>query len=51
VLIKQGHSLRVALAGADADTFARYPDTGSPVWTVQRNNVYPSRIDLPVKVH
>jgi hypothetical protein len=49
VLIEAGHSLRVAIAGADADTFDRYPAEGSPVWTVQRNSVYPSAIELPVK--
>jgi putative CocE/NonD family hydrolase len=48
VLIKTGHSLRVALAGADADTFDRYPAEGTPVWTVQRNSVYPSHIELPM---
>ena len=49
VLIKAGHSLRIAIAGADADTFDRYPSEGSPVWTVQRNSIYPSSIELPMK--
>jgi putative CocE/NonD family hydrolase len=48
VLVEEGHSLRVALAGADADTFARYPAEGTPVWTVQRSAVYPSHITLPM---
>ena len=48
VLIKAGHSLRVALAGADADTFDRYPAAGTPVWTVHRSSVYPSHIELPM---
>ena len=48
VLIEAGHSLRVAIAGADADTFDRYPAEGTPVWTVQRNSLYPSSIELPM---
>ncbi|MBI9050681.1 MAG: CocE/NonD family hydrolase [Anaerolineaceae bacterium] len=49
VLIEAGHSIRIAIAGADVDTFDRYPAQGSPVWAVQRNSVYPSSIELPVK--
>ena len=48
VLIEAGHSLRVAIAGADADTFDRYPVEGTPVWTVQHNSIYPSSIELPM---
>jgi hypothetical protein len=48
VLIEAGHSLRIAIAGADADTFDRYPAEGTPVWTVQRSSVYPSSIELPM---
>ncbi|WP_419163664.1 CocE/NonD family hydrolase [Candidatus Palauibacter sp.] len=48
VLIRAGHRIRVALAGADADTFLRYPRDGAvPEWTVQRRAAYPSRIILP----
>jgi putative CocE/NonD family hydrolase len=51
VLIRKGHRIRVAVAGADRDTFLRYPrDGGVPTITVQRNATYPSRIDLPIRV-
>lgn len=48
VLLRAGHRLRVALAGADADTFARVPPTGDPVFTVHRGGKTGSRILLPV---
>ena len=49
VLIKKGHRLRIAIAGADKDTFARYPlDGGVPTIAVERNARYPSRIVLPI---
>ena len=50
VLVREGHRIRVAVAGADADTFLRYPRDGSvPVLSVQRNATWPSGIVLPVK--
>ncbi|MCY3706059.1 MAG: CocE/NonD family hydrolase [Gammaproteobacteria bacterium] len=50
VLIREGHRIRVAIAGADADTFLRYPrDGGVPVLSVQRNATYPSAIVLPIR--
>jgi hypothetical protein len=49
VLIQQGHRIRVAIAGADASMFARYPAEGTPTFTVQRNQVYASYIALPMK--
>lgn len=50
VLIRAGHRIRVALAGADADTFLRYPrDGAAPEWTVHRNRARPSGIVLPGK--
>ena len=48
VLIKKGHRLRIAIAGADKDTFARIPETGEPVIKVARNQQNASWIDLPV---
>ena len=48
VLIRAGHRIRVAIAGHDAGLFARIPETGDPVITMQRNSVYASGIDLPV---
>jgi putative CocE/NonD family hydrolase len=48
VLLKRGHRLRIALAGADKDTFARIPAQGTPVWQVHHSVVYPSHVVLPV---
>jgi putative CocE/NonD family hydrolase len=48
VLIKKGHRIRIAIAGADKDTFVRAPAEGTPVITVARNKRYASFIDLPV---
>ncbi len=48
VLIRAGHSIRVAIAGHDAELFERYPAVGGPVITVERNSVYASMIELPV---
>jgi putative CocE/NonD family hydrolase len=50
VLIKRGHHIRLAVAGADNDSFLRYPkDGGVPTITVLRNGAHASRITLPVK--
>jgi hypothetical protein len=49
VLIKQGHRIRIAIAGHDKDTFTRIPAEETPVLTLQRSGVYASHIDLPVK--
>jgi len=49
VLIRKGHRLRIAIAGADKDTFAHYPlDGGTPTITVERNTQFPSRVVLPI---
>lgn len=48
VLIRRGHAIRVALAGADKDTFARIPAQGGPVWQVSHGMQVPSCIRLPV---
>ncbi len=48
VLIKKGHRIRVAIAGHDKSVFARYPATGTPVFTVERNKRNASFIELPV---
>jgi putative CocE/NonD family hydrolase len=48
VLIRKGHRLRIAIAGADKDTFAHYPlDGGKPTVTVERNSRNPSSVVLP----
>jgi putative CocE/NonD family hydrolase len=48
VMIPKGDRLRIAVAGADADTFARYPQDGAPTFTIYRSSVLPSFIDLPM---
>lgn len=48
VLIKNGHRIRIAIAGHDKDTFARIPVEGTPVITVARNKHHASFVDLPV---
>jgi putative CocE/NonD family hydrolase len=49
-LFRRGHSVRVALAGADADHFARYPAAPAepPTWTIHRDPKRRSAIMLPV---
>jgi putative CocE/NonD family hydrolase len=49
VLIEQGHCIRVAVAGADKDTFLRYPKSGEqPVLSIERSRHHASSIQLPV---
>ncbi len=48
VQIKKGHSIRIAIAGADKSTFDRVPKRGAPVYTIERNSVNASRVILPV---
>jgi hypothetical protein len=48
VLIRWGHRIRVALAGADMETFVRVPEEGNPVWKVSRTGPRASRLILPV---
>ncbi|MCP3893442.1 MAG: CocE/NonD family hydrolase, partial [Bacteroides sp.] len=47
VLIKKGHKIRVAIAGADKDNFNRIPVQGTPTITVARNKKCSSFIALP----
>jgi putative CocE/NonD family hydrolase len=47
VVVKRGHSIRIAIAGADRDSFARIPKEGTPTITVERNLLHASYIDLP----
>jgi putative CocE/NonD family hydrolase len=49
VLLRKGHRIRVALAGADAGFFQRYPPQGTPTWSVFRDAQRASSIDLPVR--
>ena len=48
VLIRQGHRIRISIAGHDAGTFVRIPQVGTPVITIGRNSQHASYIDLPV---
>lgn len=47
-LIPAGYRLRIALAGADVDTFARLPGEGTPLLDVHRSSSLGSYIELPV---
>ena len=48
VVVPKGHRLRVAVAGHDADTFARIPAQGPVRVEVLRSAAHPSHVDLPV---
>ncbi len=48
VVIKQGHSLRASIAGADKGGFERVPDSEVPTVSIFRNKMYGSSIELPV---
>ena len=50
VRIQRGHRLRLAIAGADAETFDRIPETGTPTIAVHRTTAHPSHLNLPVVV-
>ena len=49
VLIEAGHQIRVAVAGADAGTFGRYPAEGDASISIERNATNASFIDLPIQ--
>jgi predicted acyl esterase len=51
VLLRKGRRIRVAVAGADASLFERYPAEGTPKLTVYREAQRASYLDLPVKTH
>lgn len=46
-LVRKGHAVRIALAGADRDQFAPLPGE-APTWRVYRDAARPSRIELPI---
>jgi len=46
-LVREGHRLRVSLAGADADHFRAPPDAGGSL-DVFRSRAWASRIELPI---
>jgi len=49
VLLRKGHRIRLALAGADAGLFQRYPAVGTPVWTIYHDPERASFLELPVQ--
>jgi len=49
VLLRKGHRIRLALAGADTSAFQRYPRNGGSTWTVYREAQRASFLDLPVR--
>ena len=49
VLIKRGHRIRVAIGGADKDTFARIPAVGDPIISIERNGTHSSWISIPFR--
>jgi putative CocE/NonD family hydrolase len=48
-LIRQGHAVRIAIAGADADTFRRYSQGRPDVFTLYRSRARPSAVNLPLR--
>lgn len=46
-LIPKGYRLRLALAGADASMFRRWPEDETPEWAVARNAANPSYVMVP----
>jgi putative CocE/NonD family hydrolase len=48
VVVKAGHRLRLAIAGADSTALERVPATGTPTLTVHRGGSAPSVLELPV---
>lgn len=49
VLFKKGHRIRIAIAGADSDSFQRYPTEGDTTWTIHRSTTHPSKLTLPTQ--
>lgn len=48
VVIKAGHRLRLAIAGADSGVLGRVPEAGTPTLTIHRNPRNPSLLALPI---
>jgi predicted acyl esterase len=49
VVLQKRHCLRLALAGADAGSFPRYPKVGDVTWTVYREAAHASYVELPLR--
>lgn len=48
ILIKKGHAIRIAIAGADKDTFDKVPTEGIPTLSIYRNKTNISFLELPI---
>lgn len=48
VLLQKGQRIRIAIAGADIDTFAPIEGCENPELIIERNSLYASCIDLPI---
>ena len=49
VVLRKGHRIRLALAGADSSMFERCPAEGTPRLTVYREKERPSYLELPMR--
>jgi predicted acyl esterase len=49
ILLRKGHAIRVALAGADVAVFRRYPPEGDATWMVYRRRTLASYVELPMR--
>lgn len=49
VVLRKGHRIRIALAGADSSVFRRYPADGTPTWKVYRETRHASFLELPAR--
>jgi predicted acyl esterase len=47
--IRKGHALRVAIAGADADTFRRYSAGSADAFTIHRGGARASAVNIPLR--
>lgn len=48
-LVREGHRLRIAIAGADANVFRRYPADGELAFSIQLGGAQASRIAAPMR--
>lgn len=48
IRVSAGSQIRLAIGGADKDSFPRYPATGDPVLSFHRGGALASRVELPV---
>lgn len=48
ILIKKGHSIRIAISGSDKDTFDKVPTEGIPTLSIYRNKTNISFLELPI---